>query len=341
MKNKGILILTFLLSLAFMFCGTSTGPDDDIIDASDSTAPSVPIGLIVVEDSSVEDSIRIEWEANIDDDFDKYRVYRATGVDSLPLYVLVAETRHTYYMDNGMDYLTNYYYRISAVDKNTNESEKCTAVRGETVNINQPAMPMGFTVYAYNLPGEVPTVEVRWTANTESDLHHYSVYRHISNQLSTTDSTYFIAETAANSYIDTDVEVGTKYYYRITAVDKGNLPSSAVNAKYDTPLPQPSLNYPENMSTTTTLRPAFSWDRVEGASNYQVIIQKSRISDEYHRLVIDQPSSGNEVTANYPSSPALEYGTKYYWLVAVYSSDNTSANTYSDSTWYFYTTSSK
>ncbi|MBU0712191.1 hypothetical protein KJ762_13030 [bacterium] len=340
MKNKGILILTFFLSLIFMFCGTATGPDDDVIDTSDSTAPSIPIGLAVDENSSIEDSIKISWKANIDDDFDKYRVYRATGADSLPLYELISETRLTYHIDAGMEYNTNYYYRISAVDKNTNESEKSVAVLGITVNINPPVIPTAFTVYAYNLPGEVPTVEVRWTANTESDLHHYSIYRHTTLQL-TTDSSYFIAQTTSNSYIDTDVEVGTKYYYRITAVDKGLLASNAVNAKSDTPLPQPSLNYPANGHTTETLRPTFGWERIVNAAKYEVVVQTSLYSGEYWRGEVAQPGSGDIVEAGYPSSPALQYSTKYYWRVAVFSSDNTAANTYSDSTWYFWTPSSK
>jgi len=340
MKNKGILILTLLLALIFMFCETSTSPDDEDIDASDSTAPSIPIGLAVDENSSIEDSIKISWEANIDDDFDKYRVYRATGADSLPLYGLVLETRLTYYIDAGMEYNTNYYYRISAVDKNGNESEKCTAQLGITVNINPPVIPTEFTVYAYNLPGEVPSIEVRWTGNTESDMDHYSIYRHTTLQL-TTDSSYFVAQTTNNSYIDTDVDVGTKYYYRVTAVDKGLLASNAVNAKADTPLPQPSLINPVHGYNAETLRPSFSWERIENASKYEIVVQTSLLSGEYWRDEVSQPGSGGIVEIGYPSSPVLEYSTKYYWRVAVFSSDNTAANTYSDSTWSFWTPSSK
>ena len=340
MKNKGILILTLFLALIFMFCETNTGPDDEDIDASDSTAPSIPIGLAVDENSSIEDSIKISWEANIDDDFDKYRVYRATGADSLPLYVLVSETRLTYHTDTGMEYSTNYYYRISAVDKNGNESNKSAAQLGITVNINPPVIPTDFTVYAYNLPGETPSVEVRWTANTESDLHHYSLYRHTTLQL-TTDSSYFIAQTTSNSYIDTDVEVGTKYYYRVTAVDKGLLSSNAVNAKADTPLPQPSLINPVNGYNALTLRPSFGWERIENAVKYEVVVQTSLYSGEHWRGEVSQPSSGDIVEIGYPLSPALLNSTKYYWRVAVFSSDNTAANTYSDSTWSFWTPSSK
>ncbi|RKY55967.1 MAG: hypothetical protein DRP96_11805 [Candidatus Neomarinimicrobiota bacterium] len=336
MKNKAILIVALALSLIFMFCDTGTGPEDDGANLNDTIPPSVPVGLTFDQNASIEDTIKIDWEENTDSDFDKYRVYRAVGADSLPLYEPVYETRLTTYTDAGMNYSTYYYYRISAVDKNGNESEKSAAVQALTVNINPPAKPTGFTVYAYNLPDETPSVELRWTANTESDFDHYSIYRHTTFALTTTDSTYFIARTTNNMYIDTDVEVGTEYYYRITAVDKGLLSSIAVTAKSDTPLPRPSLNYPEKGITTETLRPGFSWERIEGASKYEVIVQTSLYSGEYHRIEVDQPSSGTEVTASYPSSPALVNGTKYYWLVAVFSSDNTAANTYSDSTWYFY-----
>jgi len=322
-----------------MFYGTSIGPDDEVIDTSDSTAPSIPIGLAVDQNASIEDSIKITWEANIDSDFDKYRIYRATGVDSLPLYVMVGETRLTHHRDTGMEYNTNYYYRVSAVDKNRNESEKSTAIQGVSVNINPPVIPTGFTVYAYNLPGESPKVRVRWDANTESDLDHYSIYRHSTLQL-TPDSSYFIAQTTNNIYTDTDVEVGTKYYYRITAVDKGLLASNAVNAKYDLPLARPSLIHPVDGYNTETLRPSFGWQRIANATKYEVIVQTSSQSGEYWRGEVTQPSSGDIVEMGYPSSPALQYNTEYYWRVAVFSSDNTAANTYSDSTWWFLTPSS-
>jgi len=340
MKSKGILILTFFLSLIFMFCGTSTGPDDDIIDTSDSTAPSIPIGLAVDENASLEGTIKITWEANIDNDFDKYRVFRATGVDSLPLYILVGETRLTYHTDTGMEYNTDYYYRISAVDKNRNESEKSVALLGYSYNNDPPDIPSDLTVSASNIPGSHPQIKLHWTANTESDLSHYSIYRNTSLQLTTADSTYFIAQTTNNMYIDTDVEIGTQYYYRVTAVDKEPRSSNGSSVKSDIPLPQPSLIFPANGQTTKTRSPGYSWERVEGAIRYELIIQNSPISGELHRIEVDQPSDGTIVSKD-TGTPTLDYGTEYFWLVAVFSSDNTAANTYSDSTWYFWTPSSK
>ncbi|HDP68012.1 MAG TPA: hypothetical protein ENN20_05845 [Candidatus Marinimicrobia bacterium] len=336
MNYKVILILTLPLALLFMFCETNLEPDDDTDDA-DSIAPAIPTGLALDEDASVEGVIKISWSANTESDLRKYHIYRATGADSLPLYTLIHETVLTSYADSNMEYFTEYFYRISAVDKNNNESELSTALLATTVNINPPGIPQNFTVYAYNLPGEGPSVELHWTANPEADLSHYNVYRHTSAQL-TIDSSYFVARTTNNLYVDTSVEVGVKYYYRITAVDKGNWSSNPVNAKADTPLPQPSLLFPKHMSTTATRSPGYSWERVEGAARYELIIQTSLQSGEVHRIEVAQPTDGTSVSKN-TGVPTLNPNTKYYWLVAVFSSDNSSANTYSDSTWVFWTPS--
>lgn len=337
MNNKVILILTLLLALVFMFCETNLGPDDGDTDPADSTAPAIPTGLALNEDASVEGLIEFSWQANTESDLKKYRIYRATGTDSPSLYSLIHETVLTSYADSNMEYLTNYFYRVSAMDKNNNESAKSTALPATTVNINPPGIPQNFTVYAYNLPGEGPSVELHWTANPEADLSHYNVYRHTSMQL-TTDSVYFVARTTNNLYVDTDVDIGVKYYYRITAVDKGEWSSNPVNAKADTPLPQPSLIFPPHMSTRETCSPGYSWERVEGASRYELIIQTSLQSGEVDRLEVDQPSDGTTVVKD-SGVPTLDPNTKYYWLVAVFSSDNSSANTYSDSTWVFWTPS--
>lgn len=336
MNNKVILILTLLLALLFMFCETNLGPDDKTDDA-DSIAPAIPTGLALDEDASVEGVIKISWAANTESDLRKYHIYRATGADSIPLYDLIHETALTSYADSNMEYFTDYFYRISAVDKNNNESEWSPAQSATTVNINPPGIPQNFTVYAYNLPGEGPSVELHWTANPEADLSHYNVYRHTSMQL-TTDSVYFVARTTNNLYVDTDVDIGVKYYYRITAVDKGNWSSNPVNAKADTPLPQPSLLFPKHMSTTETRSPGYSWERVEGAARYELIIQTSLQSGEVERIEVPQPTDGTSVSKD-TGLPTLNPNTKYYWLVAVFSSDNSSANTYSDSTWVFWTPS--
>ena len=334
MKRYGILLIG-LLAILFMFCEPTTSVDNDIND-NDTTAPAIPTSLAIDENASIEDTIKITWAANTDDDFDLYRVYRSITVDSLPLYQKVSETGLTTYIDAGVDYGTLYFYRVSAVDENDNESEKSAAISCEPVNIFAPQTPTGFTAYGYNLPGESPYVELRWTPNTESDFLHYNVYRHTSRAF-TSDSAYFITQTTETHYSDNTVDVGQRYYYRLTAVDKGLMASNPTSDESDLPLPQPSLVFPNNAATTTTLRPNLEWERVEDATKYEVIVQTSLYSGVVWTGEVTQPASGTTVNIGYPSEPALSNNTKYYWLVAVFSSDNTAANTYSDSTRYFWT----
>jgi fibronectin type 3 domain-containing protein len=334
MKRYGILLIG-LLAILFMFCETTISPEDEI-DDTDTTAPAIPTGLAIDVNASIEDTIKVTWSANTDDDFDLYRVYRSVNTDSLLLYQQVSETHLNYYIDAGVDYGTLYFYRVSAVDENDNESDKSAAISYEPVNIFTPRTPTGFSAYGYNLPGESPYVELRWTPNTESDFLHYNVYRHTSRGF-TSDSAFFITQTTEAHYTDNTVDVGQRYYYRLTAVDKGLMASNPTSDESDLPLPQPSLVFPNNAATTTTLRPNLEWERVEDATKYEVIVQTSLYSGVVWTGEVTQPASGTTVNIGYPSEPALSNNTKYYWLVAVFSSDNTAANTYSDSTRYFFT----
>lgn len=335
MRQYGI-VLVVLMAILFMFCETTISPKDEI-DDSDTTAPAIPTGLAIDVNASIEDTIEIKWDVNTDNDFDYYRLYRSVGVDSLPLYQQILETRLTSYIDAGVNYGTLYFYRVSAVDESNNESEKSDAVFYEPVNIFAPAVPTGLTAYGYNLPGESPYIELRWVPNTESDFLHYNVFRHTSRAF-TSDSAYFIKQTTETRYTDNDVGIGQMYYYRLTAVDKGLMPSGPTSDKSDQALPQPALVEPANGSTISITQTTFEWQRLDGAEKYKLIIQGSLIGDEKYSIEIAQPESGSTVSKSIiPSGIGLNSGIKYYWLVAVYSSGNTAANTYSAETWNFFT----
>jgi len=76
-----------------------------------------------------------------------------------------------------------------------------------------PAVPQGVTATAGNAQ-----VSLSWTANTETDLANYKVYRSTTTGF-TPSSDNKIAEPTTNSYIDLYRTNGTTYYYKISAVD--------------------------------------------------------------------------------------------------------------------------
>jgi len=334
MKNTGILIFTLLFALIFMFCDITTSSSNG---DNDSIPPAVPTGLAIDVNVSIEDSIKFDWNENTDADFDFYRVYRSIDVDSPSQYAQVSETSTASHLEVGVDYGKTYYYRVSAVDDNDNESAMSDAVSHHPINIFAPAVPQNFTAYGYNIPAEsAPRIDLAWSANGESDLAYYNVYRN-TDRAFTADSAHFVTQTEQTQYSDLDVVLGQKYYYRVTAVDKGIMSSNPTSDKSDAPLPEPALFYPDSAGTTTTLHPAFEWQKIEGASSYKVILQTSFSSGEIWTGEVAQPTTTGAVSINYPGSPELTSNTNYYWKVAVYSSDNTSANTYSKRTWRFKT----
>jgi len=316
--------IIFILSFALVLSQCEAPSDSD--DEDDFDAPAVPTGLDIVEEESGDGEIKLIWNANSESDLAGYHLYRSDNGDSPSDYEQIKETTSTEYLDIGLDYNTVYYYRVSSFDENNNESEMSNPENLAPINVRAPAKPSGFKVYGYNLPDIPPYIELTWQTNTESDFSHYEIYKALTG-LFPTDSTTFLVDTTLTNYTDEDVEEGVKYYYAIIAVDKGSKESEAAGPKSDLPLPRPSLISPEYNSTTTT-RPTFEWEKVEGATSYNVIVQTFAQSGEIWTEVVSQPPD-SIVTQQFQSSPLLENGKTYYWKVAAFSSDNEEANSYS------------
>ena len=70
------------------------------------------------------------------------------------------------------------------------------------------------------------SVSLSWTANSESDLAGYRVYRSTEATVAP-DSGHLLAETTTSAYDDTTAANGTTYHYLVTAVDKAGNESAA------------------------------------------------------------------------------------------------------------------
>ncbi|MCI0706651.1 MAG: hypothetical protein L0Y80_04090 [Ignavibacteriae bacterium] len=87
------------------------------VNEVDRIAPGVPRRIRTV---SLDNAVEIRWLANSEPDIDEYKVWVGTAPSGQ--YVLIGTTVNTTFIDNGANNGTTYYYALSAVDFNGNES---------------------------------------------------------------------------------------------------------------------------------------------------------------------------------------------------------------------------
>ncbi|RLC80357.1 MAG: hypothetical protein DRI61_05950 [Chloroflexi bacterium] len=237
----------------------------------------------------------------------RYNVYRSE--EEFGRYRLVAVTEDTVFTDSGLDYDTTYYYKVSTVAEAGQESPMSEIVGAKPTNL-APSSPEGLKISAHNIQflGKLD-IMLYWKPNPEWDVKGYRVYRSEVPSFQAAPSN-FLAWTETPSFVDEDVAVGRRYYYRVTAVDLGKMESVPSVIVSDIPLPKPTLRSPEPGAAVE--RPAFSWEPVPGASGYMVILSSSPVASEIWRKFTEKA-----VEIPY-DGPPLEPGGLYYWRVATF-----------------------
>jgi hypothetical protein len=103
-----------------------------------------------------------------------------------------------------------------------------TAQTGVAKDTTAPVTPTGLTAVV----GTGRAVSLDWNDNTEPDFSEYGIYRLTSP---VTASALKIAEVRASRFVDTDVDIGTTYYYWLNAYDTVENVSGFTNYVQATP----------------------------------------------------------------------------------------------------------
>ena len=188
----------------------------------DTVPPAAPLGLGAMGESG---GIRLGWTAPGDADVAGYRIYRSSSADG-PYSLLnpTALLSATSYLDTNTAPAQVWHYKVTAVDASGNESEMSAGASAERMGADvAPAAPAGLTA-----TGGYTGSALRWTANNESDLSGYNVYR------ATSAGGPFVRLNGSllglPSFDDTTAVVGVTYFYRVTAVDRAGLESEGSTA---------------------------------------------------------------------------------------------------------------
>ena len=235
--------------------------------------PQVPRALSVERIGDGE--VWLNWQAAEGEDEVLYVVYRSVGDDAA---VAIDSTFQTRYKDQGLQYELEYTYRVTAINGG-GESEPSNAVSGQPLNSLTPQVPTAVRAVAHHLEvlGQLD-ITLDWSENPETDLVGYRVYRSTAAGF-TPSVEHLLMQVSGPGFIDEEIEVGTVYYYRITAIDGGGKESNASEEVGDVALPSPVLLVP--VAGEETAAPlTFTWNRLPEARAFRVIVTTSLISGE-------------------------------------------------------------
>ena len=270
--------------------------------------------------------VQLHWSAAADSDWAYFVVYRAEGGGES---VATDTTYGTTLRDTGLDYETQYAFHVVSVDRSGNVSDASLSVSGQPLNTLSPQAPQSLRAVGHNIPVlQQLDMWLDWDANTEADLDMYRVYRSEGDDFA--GSTPLLS-VGSPRFVDERIEVGTWYWYWVTAVDRGGKESPPSLAATDVALAPPSLVAPVQGELTSAL-PRFHWHPVPDATGYRVIVTTSATSGETSDMALTSDTTavfrGRVLSGE--ERAALASGEVYHWKVVASTREDGSENSVSE-----------
>lgn len=299
--------IIIILSLSVISCErlTETSVSDDGIP------PAVPVGLRIV--FSYDGEVGLEWNANNEADIRGYNVYRRENKTAS---ILIAFTSDNYFFDDSLNYNSQYYYKISAVDLSGKESAATLEVLAEPKNIYSPIAPRFPLINARNWENNL-SVYLSWEKSFESDVNQYLIYRSLDQNFNA-DSISFIGGITYNYFTDTtSLEKETKYYYKIKAMDKGGLISQPSDEVSDEIYEQAELIFPQD-SSEVNFFDYFKIKMIDKPATYRISVMTNPYIGEYWASEFYSEATNDTISVRF-NPDYVDANITYYLRIAVYS----------------------
>lgn len=258
-------------------------------------APFAPKNLSATAAGS---DVSLLWsDSNIRGTYDiaGYNIYRATAASGIYIPVSGSQptTTVTSYTDVGLIQGKRYYYKVIALDINSNTST------ASYTNVYVPdgiSIPQGVSITSYTSN----KVNLTWVANDWGEgINYYKIYR----------DGVEISSSYSNIFIDTNVTTGESYVYNITAFRTPD-ESGYSDPVYVTVLPAAPVDFTVDKTANTIGALSLSWNPApdEIAGEYNIY----RSSDAVNFVNITFTSDILYIDTN------VTTGAVYYYKIAAY-----------------------
>jgi hypothetical protein len=309
-------LLRFAILLPLLLVLFSACERERIVDPGPDTNPPLPPAGVIVE-SAHDGFVFVGWLHNNETDLRGYIVYRAESNPSGP-YAAIDTLTQNYIIDEQRSYDTLYYYYVTAIDEDGNESGSQDTVSASSPNLHAPEYPSRLSVNGLN-NGSAMMLRLSWTAVEEADLAGYHIYRSLL-PFEKADSLLLIASTDAIFFDDIEAShSGVAYYYAVSAIDRGGRESALSAIESDFISHRPQLVYPIHNGKAQVF-PLLKWLPVPEAAEYLISISLTEFAGEIWTGYVSV-SSADTVSMRYAGS-ALIPGNTYYWRASTVTAAN-------------------
>ncbi|WP_143871464.1 fibronectin type III domain-containing protein [Catenovulum sediminis] len=195
-------------------------PASEPVTAKTKAVPQPPKNFTV--QSGLVKTVVLRWEKINDADVAGYYLYKMNDKGRMERLKTIKDRNIVEYTDDGSLFNklsdgTEYQYAITAYNRFNAEGGRSPIIKATT----KPVPAVVATLEASYQNG---AVDIRWPANSESDIQMYEVEKASASCSSWRDLATLTASQTKTS--DTDVTAGTKYCYRIKAIDSDALESA-------------------------------------------------------------------------------------------------------------------
>lgn len=318
MNKQGTkLVVLFFISVILSFCTRETPTENNINQPT-----AIPEGLKIFRAHDGE--IGIEWIRFNEPALKGYNIYRA--VNDFKNFKFYAFTMNNYFLDDTLEYDSLYYYKLTSVNNNGMESGFSESVRAKPINYYHPFPPFMNEVIGMNRNGRA-SIEIAWLPSASSDVKEYRIYRSESED-NFRNLKQLIGTSGGVNFTDSSgVVLLKKYYYSVTAVDKGELESSPTLISGDLVLDEPIPIYPLNQQIKSD-ELEFKFVTCGNKVKYKLFIQSDQYFDIVDILNISSDVVHDTISIPYSTLYLSKY-KEYYWRVAAYTSSDQTANSFS------------